>query len=165
MIYIYILLRHNVPFYVGKTNNLSNRLSEHKKKFNRDIEIEAIHLVENNDWKFWENHYIDLFKSWGFNLTNKNRGGGGLINHTSETKNKISQILKNKPKPEVFKKFMSGFRQGTTHTLESKQQISNNKKGSKYEIKIKGKDHKRYGKKDTPEILDKKNPDTFFYKV
>jgi len=76
MVYIYVLEKNNIPFYVGKTINLNHRLWEHKKKRNADDGF-VIDEVNENEWKFWEKHYISLFKSWGFDLENKNNGGGG----------------------------------------------------------------------------------------
>lgn len=156
MIHIYILLRNNIPFYVGKTNNLIGRLSDHKLKFGRDIIIESIHITNKDTWRFWENHYIDLFRSWGFNILNKNYGGGGPTEHTQETKNKISQQLKNKPKPEGFKELASKLRTGKKHTPESKQKISDTKTGYKYKVLRKGVNHKKYGTKDSDEVKEKK---------
>ncbi len=118
---IYILERNNVPFYVGKTlQKIKDRYYTHgdKKTNSKIIEIDC---VDNNEWKFWESWYIEVFKSWGFKLENKNNGGGGrgpgwvsppernakikasLQNHsqyyTDEVKEKISKGNKGKLKP------------------------------------------------------------------
>jgi hypothetical protein len=118
---IYILERNNIPFYIGKTlQKVKNRHYTHgDKKINSEI-IE-IDCVDDDEWRFWESWYIELFKSWGFELENKNNGGGGrgpgwissperntkikasLQNHsqyyTDEVKQKISNALKNKLNP------------------------------------------------------------------
>jgi len=86
----------NIPFYVGKTKNLKNRISGHKIKYGLDTFIEELEVVIKEDTKFAENYWIDQLKSWGFNLTNQNKGGGGLESHTLKTKLKISKILKSK---------------------------------------------------------------------
>lgn len=94
---IYYLHRgDNIPFYIGKTKNLKNRISGHKIKYGLDTIIEELEITSIKDSKFIEEYWINQFKSWGFNLINKNRGGGGLENHTKETKLKISKILKTK---------------------------------------------------------------------
>ena len=74
---IYILERNGVPFYVGKTlQKIKERFYTHKdRKINS--EITEIDYVDDNEWRFWESWYIELFKSWGFELENKNNGGGG----------------------------------------------------------------------------------------
>lgn len=81
--------------YVGKTKYDRGRLAHHmydasKCKFpvnkwilslkNKGLKPEILLLDEiNNDeeWKFWEQWYIQLFKSWGFSLTNISIGGPG----------------------------------------------------------------------------------------
>jgi hypothetical protein len=118
---IYLLERNRVPFYVGKTlQKIKDRFYTHgERKINSKI-IE-IDIVEDNEWRFWESWYIELFKSWGFELENKNNGGGGrgpgwisspernakikssMKNHsqyyTNEIKEKISKNTKGIPKP------------------------------------------------------------------
>jgi len=72
---IYYLHRgDNIPFYIGKTNNLEDRLKSHKKKYG-GIEIKVIREVK--DWKKWERYYIKKYKVLGYHLENKNSGGGG----------------------------------------------------------------------------------------
>jgi len=69
----------NIPFYVGKTISESARKSHHRNKFGKDVLLEVIDEVPTREWKYWEEFYIWLFKSWGFLLENKNNGGGGNI--------------------------------------------------------------------------------------
>ena len=94
-IQIYFLHKgDNIPFYIGETSlPLKSRLSHHKRKLGKDILIEQLDVVSLDSWRFWESWYIELFKSWGFNLTNKNKGGGGsdkgISKHTLESKLKI----------------------------------------------------------------------------
>jgi hypothetical protein len=118
---IYILERNGVPFYIGKTlQKIKERFYTHKdRKINS--EITEIDCVDDSEWRFWESWYIELFKSWGFELENKNNGGGGrgpgwisplernikikesLKNHsqyyTDEVRKKISEGNKGIPKP------------------------------------------------------------------
>ena len=118
---IYILERDGTPFYIGKTiQEIKSRYYTHgNKKINS--KITEIDCVKDNEWRFWESWYIELFKSWGFELENKNSGGGGrgpgwisspernikiktsLQNHskyyTDEVKEKISIGNKGKSKP------------------------------------------------------------------
>ena len=149
MYYIYILIENDIPFYVGKTNDLQQRLKNHKQKFKKNITIEEIDKVD--DWKFWEIFYIDLFKSWGFNLLNKNKGGGGVTYHSLYTKQLISQTSKNNKEKKVshYWKGKSRFRDpktnikiGKTHTgmikkpcsIERKEKISKSNKGKKFNL-------------------------------
>ena len=97
----YLSQQDRVPFYVGKTKNLlSERVYSHKIKFGFDILIEELDIVENEEWEFWEKHYISLFKSWGFELVNQNEGGGGLKFHSNKTKEKISYLWNSKTEEE-----------------------------------------------------------------
>jgi hypothetical protein len=95
MINIYYLEKDNIPFYIGKTNNLNQRERSHKLKYGYEINLILLDTVPNEHWKFWEQHYISLFKSWGFKLTNKNNGGGGPTHLviTKEHREKISHSL------------------------------------------------------------------------
>ena len=74
---IYVLERNGMPFYIGKTiQEIKDRYYTHG---NRKINSEIIEIdcVNDDEWRFWESWYIELFKTWGFELENKNNGGGG----------------------------------------------------------------------------------------
>lgn len=79
MINIYYLHRgDNVPCYIGKTTNLKARLNLHRfLKKDQTLQIELLDEVEDQDWKFNEKFYIELFRQFGFKLENGNSGGGG----------------------------------------------------------------------------------------
>ena len=63
IIYIYFLHKNdNIPFYIGKTNNIVKRRLNHKRSFGFDISIAIIDEIPSDEWKFWEKHYISLFK-------------------------------------------------------------------------------------------------------
>jgi hypothetical protein len=104
--------------YIGKSNNPQKRYPQHIneaklnntkksnwiKKLLREYkrpELFIIDEVSKNNWQFWEEHYISLFKSWGFNLTNQTKGGGADYEYflnkpqSEETKQKKSLSLKN----------------------------------------------------------------------
>jgi hypothetical protein len=59
---------------------------------------EVIDEVPIEEWQFWEQHYISLYKSWGFNLVNWTIGGegGGMKGkkHSAETRRKQSESRK-----------------------------------------------------------------------
>lgn len=94
MIQIYVIEKNNIPIYVGKTVEFSVRLFYHRKRFGNDITWFFIDEVEDNEWKFWEFYYINLFKSWGFKLENKNNGGGGPSKYSDEVRKIISEKKK-----------------------------------------------------------------------
>lgn len=111
--------------YIGKTSiKLEYRLQKHIKfaeksklhvsnwinkllKDNLKPIIELVDEVNNDEWQYWEQFYINLFKVWGFDLTNLTLGGEGSLGmkkvgkpHTQETKDKISsknKLIKKTP--------------------------------------------------------------------
>lgn len=86
--------------YIGKTKN--NRKKDHKRTFGSQIEyseIDEINSLFRKDWEPLESYWIEQFKVWGFDVLNKNKGGGGPITHSKETKEKMSKNRKGKPSP------------------------------------------------------------------
>ncbi len=103
--YIYCLIDpiDNQVKYIGKTNNINNRLNTHttnsrlikntpkiqwikflKNKGLKPI-IEEIDCVSITEWEFWEKHYISLYKSWNFKLKNSTNGGEGGNTNSGKT--------------------------------------------------------------------------------
>ena len=66
---IYCLEKDSTPFYIGRTSNLKNRLLIHKSKYG-EIDCFVLDEVVEKE-SYWERHYIELFKTYGFNLKNK----------------------------------------------------------------------------------------------
>ena len=139
---IYYLHRGDkLPFYVGKTKNIPNkREKEHQKRLNDfSIILEVIDSVD--DWRYWEKHYITLFKNLGHPLINRNSGGGGSEIVKESTKQKISQANK-----------------GTIHPTEGRISASNKLKGrklppeqvEKIRLAKTGKPNPKKGKPDGP---------------
>lgn len=133
IIYIYCLYKQNIPFYIGKTKNIKDRISNHKKTFGSNIELIILDQCELGNWKFWERFYISLFISWGFKLENKNKGGGGLSYRTDEEKLRISQshLKLNRKVSNEFKDKMSSVHKGHKYNLGRVQSIETCSKKSK----------------------------------
>jgi hypothetical protein len=136
-VYIYCLFKNNTPFYVGKTKNtLPKRERQHQLKYGNNIKIFELDECEDKKetWKFWEQFYIELFKSWGFGLLNQNEGGGGPSFHTEESRLKMKSIkrpgtsekLKGIKRPDVSERFL-----GRKLNQETINKISQNKKNHK----------------------------------
>jgi hypothetical protein len=108
-----------VPFYVGKTKNHPlQREKAHQKRLNDySVLLETIDEVE--DWRYWEKHYISLFKNLGYTLINQNTGGGGPEIVKESTKQKISQANK-----------------GTIHPIEGRLSASKKLTGRKFSKEI-----------------------------
>jgi group I intron endonuclease len=153
MIKIYYLHRgDNVPFYVGYTKHLKNRLNDHRRKKGNEVEIVEIDECLGEDKKLIETMYIQLFKNWGFNLENCNTGGGGPSFHneesiekykqwrkdkkpmlgkkqSEETRKRKSDALKGRPKPEGFGDMMREVRLGIPKPEGTGEKISKALKG------------------------------------
>jgi hypothetical protein len=104
MISIYILVENNIPIYLGKTNEPNRRLREHKVNFSKNVTLEVIDEVKENEWMFWEQWWIELFNSWNITLLNRNRGGGGPNQQTDYSKKLIGNKQKGISKPSVSNK-------------------------------------------------------------
>jgi hypothetical protein len=112
--FIYTLSDPNTGLvrYIGKTNNIKNRLKRHlnnnslsttTKKNNWIISllrnnlipiIEVLDEINSEEIDFYEKFYISLFKSWEFDLLNGTDGGDGY--DWSGRKHKKESNLKNK---------------------------------------------------------------------
>ena len=136
-----------IPFYIGKTtkSKLEYRYSPQQGR-GTEFDLELIDEVLNNEWRFWESYWISQFKAWGFQLENKNSGGGGLDTHTEEVRKcigekntgpnpLISQSKTNHPcysDPTFSQKISEGKQKsGFKYSEESKQKMSLAKIGMK----------------------------------
>lgn len=63
--------------------------------------MEIVHECTLLDWQFWEKHYVSLYKSWNFKLTNDTEGGDGIYGYkfSEEYKNKRSKLYSGKGNP------------------------------------------------------------------
>ena len=152
-VYIYYLhLGDNIPFYVGKSVSPTSRRNDHVHRKlipNHDCFC-IIDQFPEHEWKYWERFYIGLFKSWGFALTNKNDGGGGLTKHNHDSISKISQSMTGKVMSDDTKKKMSNSAKGRKNTPEQKQKLSSSLQ--KYYSQNPG---SFSGKTHSPETLEK----------
>lgn len=150
-VFIYELFNpiNNTPFYIGQTNNLDKRLKAHirdiKYKNVKIINIEKVNIIEeilsNNmqpqilvidkvnllEWQFWEKHYISLYKSFGFKLTNVTNGGEGGDNFNSNIrKDEIRKIKSIQSKQLHAAGILKGFQQILTENPAINEKKNNN---------------------------------------
>lgn len=173
--YIYSLSHPitNEVRYIGKANNIKNRYKSHlqdksKTKKNNWIrslksqgllpvveEVDCINLI---DWAFWEQHYISLFKSWGFKLTNGNNGGEGSNGWkaTKETKENMRNAqLGKKHTPEAKEKQRLA-KLGKKQTPQHIQKVRQSQLGKKQPLEAIVKTvAANTGRKNTQEMKDK----------
>jgi hypothetical protein len=121
---IYYLENDGIPFYIGKTtrNNDRQRLYAHRcSKQQRIDNLVIIDEVNDLEWRFWESHYIWLFRSWGFILENKNFGGGGPTHMPEHIKEERRQqrlgILRSEEVKQKMRKPKSSSIKGPNHGL------------------------------------------------
>jgi hypothetical protein len=143
--YIYYLHKEdNIPFYIGKTNNPNNRKNVHKNKLKCNIELVVIDEAVGEEWRQLEEFYIQLFRSWGFILTNGFKGGGGASYWTDKQKyNPIRRNKLSKPKPKGFGDKIKNNRDhkaaGKKSSLSNqKHYISGSARNQKISQKLKG---------------------------
>jgi len=102
--------------YVGKTINLKQRFRDHMKDYRnmnknkswiKSLKIrglspvmQVIDVCLGEDWRFMEDFWIQILKTWGFDLKNQIHGGRGITVLSEESKNKISLSLKGKKQSE-----------------------------------------------------------------
>ena len=135
-VYIYVLIdpRTDHVRYVGKTNKPNYRYNAHISDVKRrhthssswinsllkiglKPKFEIIDTCSEDDWIFWEQHYISLYKSWNFKLTNHTIGGEGMYGykHTQEWKDIRSEKYSGSGNPFYNK----------NHTIKTKNEMSN----------------------------------------
>lgn len=192
-IYIYLLIdpRNCFVKYVGQSLDAEKRYQSHisyfpkkntkksswikslKKKGLKPI-LEIIDEVSESEWQFWEQHYISLYKSWGFNLTNGDNGGRGrergfvMPEHiVSAHKAKIKELYaagwsprKDKLHSEEAKEKMSKRKIGLTPwnkgipmNKETKEKIAKSKEGKVYSCKAKGKTYTELYGEEKADVL------------
>jgi len=129
--YIYCLFDINDNLiYVGKTKQLlKTRLKQHIRRLQETVYILELDCVENNQWRFWEEYWIQQFKVWGFDLLNKNKGGGGPEKHSDETKLKISIANKGRKLSQIHIESIRARTLGRKASDETKQLMSQQRKG------------------------------------
>ena len=125
--------------YIGKTKDSykNNRKNHHKWKFGKQIlftYIDQINSTERKDWEQVESYWIEQFKQWGFDVINKNKGGGGPGYLTEEQKDKIKnknnrglKISLNKERSNKISVSLKGIKKSTVHIInlsKAKQGIS-----------------------------------------
>jgi len=101
--------------YIGKTINC--RKHNHKKTYGKEIIytiIDEIDSLDHRDYKILESYWIEQFKQWGFEVLNKNSGGGGpsewsddLLN-SDKNKLRIEKIKNNKERAEKISRSTKG---------------------------------------------------------
>jgi len=157
-----------VPFYVGITNNVKRRFTEHKavlkkgkagktwpvynkiRKLIREENYELKMLILKEGLTLDEANCLEIetiakYKNEGIKLYNLTAGGDGTTNHKPVFTEEWKQKLKEAKSGDKWKGENNPF-YGKKHTEENKKKMSNSLKG-----KFDGEKNPFYGKKHTEE--------------
>jgi hypothetical protein len=125
--------------YIGKTkNNDNSRKNEHKKRFGKQIiftYIDQVESLDKQDWEPLETFWIRYFKFLGFDLQNKNEGGGGSNIISQKTRDKMSKAHNGKKLSQEHKNKMKLAKQNISQ--ETRNKISLAKQNISQETKLK----------------------------
>ena len=127
MVGIYKFITIQGEIYVGYSTNINKRMKFHSYKHEIDT-FEVLEECEKSQLLQREQHWIKHYDSYNNGL-NSNKGGGGTITHTTETKELISNARKGW-KPSIARGLQIGMKlKGTHHSKETKNKISESNKG------------------------------------
>ena len=123
--------RYKRHFY-DKKNYKKNKWFKSLKEQSLKPIIKELDTVDFDGWQFWEQWYISLFKTYGFNLVNLTEGGEGMFGykHTNETKEKIKEKRKNQIFTEETRELLSISSMKNKYALNKKHSIEQNKSKS-----------------------------------
>lgn len=158
---IYCLFNNGIPTYIGKTKNIKSREINHKKTYPDDV-FEVIDEVPTSEWRFWERHYISLYKSWGFKLYNKKTyGGNGADIMSEETKIKLSKSIskakKENPITNETRNKMSIKKKGRFLSEETKKKMSGKIMSDETKTKISNSNKGKIRSKEALKNMSKAN--------
>jgi hypothetical protein len=114
--------------YIGKTKN--TRKYNHKNIFGDNIKydiIDEIKSLNRKDWEPLETKWIQHYRNLGYNVVNKNNGGGGPKSCNKETKQKIRNKHLGIKHSEETKQKMSKAKIGIPRSEETKQKMRKSK--------------------------------------
>jgi len=148
---VYCITRNDGLRYIGKAKNIKTRINSHKKseRFkSHDITYEILFQSENHELiEDAEEFYINWFDTYnnGLNKTKNGTGNHNSPNFTTYGK-KYSEKSKQKIKDNHWsKKGYKPWNLGKTHSIESKQKMSNLRKGKFWS--------KKYNEQDVEQFL------------
>lgn len=117
--------------YIGKT--VGSRKNNHRCVFGKNINygyIDEVWSLDPKDWIPIESFWINYFRELGYNVLNKNNGGGGPSFHTEETKERISKSNLGHKVSRKTRKKISKSSIGKTFSEESRRKLGLSKIGN-----------------------------------
>ncbi len=169
--YIYTLSSGGIVRYVGQTVKPDKRYKDHLKeaqkqspktynayknrwirkcvRLNKDITLEILDIVPRMELDYWECHYMEQMRQWGFKLTNTAFGGKGGLRKGHHSKETI-ELLRKKSIEAYKKGLLTGLhpRHGWTDEQRRKSLQTRIKNGNNTPIiqidKLTGKELNRF---------------------
>jgi group I intron endonuclease len=157
-VFIYELIdpRNGDTKYIGKTIHLAQRMREHfsckanpwkyrwmqkLRRLGLTPELNILETTDEENWSFWEQWWISLYKTWNIKLINLSEGGDSPPTASFEQRQVLSAYRKGKTYEEIFgeveaKRLREHHRQlrlGYKHSTETKKKMSkpSHRKGKK----------------------------------
>lgn len=105
--------------YVGKANDVAKRYRLHVRKDEHTLKsrwiaglkkrgllpvVEVLDVVPRSEWQFWEQHWIQVVRGWGFRLVNGDNGGLGSDRLSDALKRRIGDALRGRKNESLSRK-------------------------------------------------------------
>ena len=148
---IYGLADSDGIFYIGRANDPTRRLKDHRReRTGRAVErMVILELgVPVGRLHARECALIALFTDAGIRLENKNPGGAGVVSHSPETRARMSAAQKGRRMSAEARANMSAAQKGRTFSPEHRAKICAALKGKPKAPEVVA---ARFGRKQTPE--------------
>ena len=78
-------------FYVGKSKDPARRMREHRKRYDREVEMITLEVVDVAGWRAAEHAWIQEFRDSGLTMANRTEGGDGIEVMSAEQRAEISR--------------------------------------------------------------------------
>lgn len=95
------MIKYSNGIYIGSTINLKQRQYQHRTKEKSKVILEELDKVNISELFYWENFYIELLISFGFNILNKQKINIDSMPYSERTNEKM--LLRRKIEEEKNK--------------------------------------------------------------
>ena len=123
---IYTLSENNIPFYIGISDDLDDRLRRHRNNFGKERNLTIEKLDDSDDEEFW----IQQFQVWGFTLVNQRMTLGGQ-KFSEAHKRKLADRKTGVKRSIESRRIQSKAQMGHITSKETRKKISESQKGIK----------------------------------
>ena len=161
--------------YVGKSDNPKRRYNAHCKCLHKSYTsswikslqeqgltpvLEVIDEVPVEEWEFWEQHYISLYRSWGFKLTNLTAGGSGFAAGRLNPANNAESIKRR----TKTRRANDGYKL-SSDAIERMRKALTGRKCPEHSKRMKGRTRSEEAKRKTSQTMQFKNTTLTIIKV